>query len=503
MAAAEAAVKRAGDAVTDMAYFGARDDKSADYCQARVRDCDVYVGLIGLRYGSPVQDRPGVSYTELEFETATEARLPRLVFMLDEDAVLPFPAAKLLDGECDLQARQRTFRERLLQAGIMMRKVASPKELELELLQALQESRPVSRTLTPSVRLAPRPAPLFGREELLANLDALLSAGDAEVPPVVALYGLGGIGKTSVALEYTYQHLSRLGVAWQLAAEDQATLAAGFGELAAQLSAGGDLDVRDVRDPVASVHGALDALPAEWLLLFDNAEDPASVGPYLPPAGRGRVLVTTQNQNWRRYQALEVPVLDPGIAADFLVSRTEDPDQVSARKLAIKLGQLPLALEQAAAYVQAAGGSLADYLALFQQRRLDMMVRGGPIEYGKTVTTTWDLAFGRLEQSAPLAVGMLRLLAFCAPEAIPLRLLLQSRPEVAGRLGHGVGPVLVPLLEDLLAARDAVRGAEPVFAGHPGCRGVRIGAPAGAGCYRRSDACGFERSLAPGCCHPD
>ena len=85
-----------------------------------------------------------------------------------------------------------------------------------------------------------------------------------------------------------------------------------------------------------------------------------------------------------------------------------------------------------------------------------MLARGEPTGYDKTVATTWALAFDRLQQSAPGAVGLLRLLAFCAPEAIPLRLLLQPRPELAGRLGEEVAPVLVPLLEDPLAAGDAI-----------------------------------------------
>ena len=79
-----------------------------------------------------------------------------------------------------------------------------------------------------------------------------------------------------------------------------------------------------------------------------------------------------------------------------------------------------------------------------------------PRDTGKTVASTWALAFDRLEQTAPSAVGLLRLLAFCAPEAIPLRQLLQPRPELAGRLGMGGLPILAPLLEDPLAASDAI-----------------------------------------------
>ena len=103
-----------------------------------------------------------------------------------------------------------------------------------------------------------------------------------------------------------------------------------------------------------------------------------------------------------------------------------------------------------------AADSLAGYLASFRQRRADLLGRGEPTGYAETVATTWRLAFEDLQQAAPGAAGLLRLLAFCAPEAIPLRLLLQPRPGLAEQLGEEVAPVLVPLLEDPLAAGDAI-----------------------------------------------
>src|ERR1019366_9455642 len=195
--------------------------------------------------------------------------------------------------------------------------------------------------------------------------------------------GRGGTGKTSLALEYGYRHLAGLGLVWQFPAEEPTELAAGFGVLAAELGAA---DRQAGGDPVAQVHGLLADRPGGWLLIFDNAPGAAAVADVLPPAGDGQVIITTRNPQWPGDQAVEVPVLDTGAAAGFLQARTGDRDQAAAEDLAGELGGLPLALEQAAAYANAAGRALAGYLALYRDRRAGAGGPGGPPRGGKRGT---------------------------------------------------------------------------------------------------------------------
>lgn len=452
--AAEAAVKRVSDAVTDMEYFSAADDKPSDYCQELVRGCDVYIGLIGLRYGSLVLDRPDVSYTELEFDTATEAGLTRLIFMLDENAAVPIPPAHLID-EPELQVRQRNFRAKLLNAGLTIGTFSSPEGLETEVLQALQRlppPAPAGQVARLPVSLPLRPPMLADREGLLVELHSLLTSGNQ--PRVVVLAGMGGVGKTSLATEYAHRHLdlAEVGVAWQVPADDAVSLSAGLAELAAQI---GGQEVGDARDPVASVHAMLAAYPAEWLLVFDNAPDPGSVRRFLPPTGRGRILITSQSQHWPGARVLDVPVLAPGAAARFLVDRTGEPDDSSAEALAVELGGLPLALEQAAAYMKAATTTLASYLALYRQRRRDLLTRGEVPDHPDSVDMTLALALTRIKRDAPDAAGLLQLLASLAPEPVPLTLLLSS-PEAAATISGDPRAILSRLAGDSLAIGDAM-----------------------------------------------
>jgi len=430
-------------------------DTVRDSCLDDVAACDLYVLILGHRYGfQPPGDNPeGLSITQLEFRRAGQCGIPRVALLRTS-----IPDVRLSDLEDPARAP--------LVLGFRDEVAGAVRPAEFGDLQGLIQGLstgiqavldkldtrdgPVGPAAGRALRLAPRPVFLAGREELLAGLEARLGGDDGAGPRVVGLCGLGGAGKTSVALEYAHRQLGEVGVAWQLPAEDPAVLEAGFGELAAQLG------TADRGDPVAAVHGELAASQAPWLLVFDSAPDRASVARFVPPAGPGRVLITSRNQIWPPGQAVDVPVLAPQVAAEFLVSRTGDADRRAGLELAGELGGLPLALEQAAAYVQASGENLAGYLSLFRQRRADLMGRGEPTGYPDTVATTWLVAFEDLRQAAPGAAGLLRLLAFCAPEAIPLRLLLQPRPELAGQLPPEVAPVVAPLLEDPLAAGDAI-----------------------------------------------
>jgi len=183
-------VTRAGNTVLDMEYFPAREDQPAAYCREPVRRADAYVGIIGFRYGSPVRDQPERSYTELEFDAAAELGLPRLVFLLDEDAVLSLPQSCLSDPQYG--ERQRAFRERVRAAGITVQRVGSPDRLETLLFHALTVlSRQPAEGQAPresgegsparmAVRLAPRPMFLTGRERLLAELDTRLRRGGGD-----------------------------------------------------------------------------------------------------------------------------------------------------------------------------------------------------------------------------------------------------------------------------------------------------------------------------------
>jgi tetratricopeptide (TPR) repeat protein len=255
-----------------------------------------------------------------------------------------------------------------------------------------------------------------GREELLAKLREVLTSGKPAAL-TQAIAGLGGVGKTQLALEYVWQHASHYNIVWWVRSEEPATLSADYASLAAELGLP-EAGASDQRAKVTAVCRVL-SRRSDWLLIFDNATDPDAIRDYLPQS-EGHTLITSRNPHWSgEAQVLSVPVWSLTEASAFLLQRRPAETKAGARALADMLGRLPLALEHAAAYCEQTGRGYEGYLTLYEkeQVRLFAAVRP-PANYRDTVTTTWALALAEVQRVA-FAAEVLNLCAFLAPDEIP------------------------------------------------------------------------------------
>ncbi len=432
--AVESAISRAGDAVIDMAYFAAREEKPAQVCREAVVKADVYVLLAGFRYGSPVRDRPELSYTELEFEVAGEAGIPRLVFLLGQDA--EGPARLFLDREHGL--RQDAFRARLADVGTTAT-VCSPAEAETAVHHALTELA-VDRPAGATAPLWNLPAPLSrftGREDLLARLRRQLTRDRC-----VALLGMSGAGKTTTVLEYAQRFATEYDVAWWVPAGAPELVVNHLAESARALRLAEPSD--SPAAAAARLSGALRAR-GRWLLVFDSAEDPAALRGLLP-GGPGHVLITTRNPDWHDL-ATSVPVTPFARAesVELLRSVAHHLDEVSAGRVAEALGDLPLAVDQAAALLADSTLDADGYLSRLRVEA-DQALGGsrGVGGYPTSVAASWSEAFDRLADKDVAAFQLLTLIAWLAPEPVPLTLFARHHELLPAPLaGTAADPVML------------------------------------------------------------
>ena len=265
--------------------------------------------------------------------------------------------------------------------------------------------------------MPPRNPRFTGRDGMLTELRRRLRAGEATLV-VQALYGLGGVGKTQLAIEYAHRFAADYDLVWWIDAEQPVLIPDQLAALAARLDLPAGPTVADTVDRLLAELRGRD----RWLLIFDNAERPADIADYRP-GGAGHVLITSRFPGWGALGGrLEVDVLARAETVALLRARIPALDEELADKLAAELGDLPLAAAQAAGYLEQTDLPAADYLRRFRTRRATLLARGDVVGYAGRIDTAWALSLERLRGEDPAAVQLLELAAFLAPEPIPLSL---------------------------------------------------------------------------------
>lgn len=286
------------------------------------------------------------------------------------------------------------------------------------------------------------PNPFFtGREAILVQLRTALQEGRrAVLSQSVAVSGLGGVGKTQTAVEYAYRYRGDYQAICWVQASTTEELAEDFAGLARLLNLPEQREQE--RAWTITVVKRWFERHERWLLIFDNADELERLYDYLP-RGKGHVLITTRAQATGEIaQKIDIPTMEHEgeedglrlllrraglIAHDAALEDVAEEEKQTAREIICELGGLPLALDQAGAYIEETGESLAGYLLLFREQRAELLSRRGGIHPDHPpVATTWNLALKRIEAANPTAIELIRLCAFLAPDAIPEELLSEA-----------------------------------------------------------------------------
>jgi hypothetical protein len=290
-----------------------------------------------------------------------------------------------------------------------------------------------------------------GRDQVVERLfDRFIPDALSGLVAPWALTGLGGLGKTQTAVTYAYRHRTTYQSVLWTRAETEADLVTGFTNMA-QLLALPAVDLRQ-RESVLDGMQKWFASHTDWLLILDNADDFGMVRPFLPLFPTGHVLLTSRvAATGQEAQSLELLPLPPDKGALCLLRRAnyipwtgqlqDAPSSASvkaAHELSERMGGLPLALEQAGAYIETTGRGVGGYLELYKKYRPEIQQHyyGDVRSYRETVASTWSIARESVEIANPAANELLFLCAFLAPDAIPYTLF----PDDARILGPILGP---------------------------------------------------------------
>ncbi|MFF2353017.1 FxSxx-COOH system tetratricopeptide repeat protein [Kitasatospora sp. NPDC058115] len=304
----------------------------------------------------------------------------------------------------------------------------------------------------PAVLEVPPRLPTFtGRTRLLEAVRDGFTAG-ADAAPVQVLYGIGGVGKSQAAIEYAHRFAAGYDVVWWVPSQQTAVIPQSLAELAPALGLETDGDV------TRTARAVLEALGSgrphrRWLLIFDNAEDPELLDPWLPAAGPdGHVLVTSRDRRWaRRPGRTEVEVFDRAESVELVRHFNTGVERADAERIAELLGDLPLAVGQAAAWLQETPMPAATYADLLDETLTDILDRsvrsgsagngfgadaGRAAEEGPNATATaatWRIAGSDLRRINAPAARLLEICGFLGPDAIPIGLLYS--PPVIEAIG--------------------------------------------------------------------
>lgn len=276
-------------------------------------------------------------------------------------------------------------------------------------------------TVPPIWNVPARNADFTGRGATLELLRDKLAGGGRAVVVAQALYGLGGVGKTQLALEYAHRFMAGYDLVWWVPSERAEETSAALAELARKMGLPVGDNVAEAAD-AALEELRRDSTP-HWLLIFDNADDPQQLEPFLP-TGSGHVLITSRNQAWSHSaEPLEVDVFTRDESVSHLLRHVPELSIADAESVAGALGHLPLAVEQASAWLEQTGMSARAYVDQLTTQSTRILALNQPPDYPMPVVATWNLSFDRLKERSPAAVRLLQILAFCSPGPISMDLL--------------------------------------------------------------------------------